>query len=111
MARNVRQPATHLTVSGHGIYYMRVPIPRTSGGHGRKYLQLFLGTSDPDKAGRLSRLLLIETKAFMEQINQAVVDRDGVPIPYEALKARIETHYRAALETVKAKRNLAGPSQ
>ncbi len=90
---------------------MRVPLPRTSNTDGRKYLQLSLGTRDPDRAEQLSRSLQMETDAFMEQIKRAIRDRDGTPIPHNELKARVETHYRAALATAKAKRSLIGPSE
>ena len=111
MARKTRHTASYLTTSRHGMYCMRVPIPRTSAADGRKYLQLSLGTRDPDKAERLASSLQLDTEAFMEQIKQAVRDKDGTPIPHNELKARIEAHYRAALETAKAKRSLIGPSE
>jgi len=46
----------------------------------------------------------------MEHMRQAVKDADGTVIPFAELKARIEKHYRQALETVKAKRSVVGPS-
>ncbi len=47
----------------------------------------------------------------MEHIKLAVRDRDGSPIPYNELKARIAAHYRGALEIAKAKRSHIGPSE
>ena len=85
MARKVRHPATHLTTSRHGVYCFRIPIPRNSTTEQRRFVQLSLGTRDPDKAQRLSRALQVETEAFMENMKRQVRDADGVVIPYDEL--------------------------
>lgn len=110
MPKSRRHIATHLTTSRHGMLCLRIPIPRNTCDDPRKFLQLSLDTRDPDKAGKLSRAIQVETEAFMEHMGQMVRDADGTAIPFAELKSRIEAHYRQALEVAKAKRSVTGPS-
>jgi hypothetical protein len=84
--------ATYLSLSRHGIFYFRWPIPK--GFHSSQkaaHVRLSLGTRLPKVAEQLSRILIVS--------GQAILGRPTVQaMRYDEMRQHVETHFRAVLQ-------------
>lgn len=96
--------APHLTKSRHGLYCLRIPVPRSSTDAPRQVVQLSLGTRCPREAGRLLRSVLVQTEDYL---TEAVAMQETTD--YAVLRAKIQAHYRKALDEAKRLRSAKGP--
>lgn len=87
--------ATYLSLSRHGIYYFRWPIPSTANQHGKaSHIRISLRTRLPQVAQRLSRALIVSGQAVTNQPT-------GQAMRYDEMRQHVETHFRGVLQKYK----------
>lgn len=87
--------ASYLSLSRHGIFYFRWPIPKGIHPHGKaSHVRMSLGTRLPIEAQRLSRILMVS--------GQGVLARPTVrAMRYDEMRRHVETHFRTTLQKYK----------
>ena len=87
--------ASYLSLSRHGIFYFRWPIPRSIHPNGKaSHVRMSLDPRLPSAARRLSHILIVS--------GQGLLTRPTVlAMRYDDMRRHVEAHFRATLEKYK----------
>ncbi len=98
----------YLSLSRHGIYYFRWPLPDTTRklctrpNTKRRTLRVSLRTRCPKEAGTLARHLAVCGDTITKHIEQSGMN-------YGELRAKVHGHFKRLLKKAKARRDELGP--
>lgn len=95
--------AAYLSISRHGIFYFRMPIPQfLHPSHKNADLKLSLGTRCPKVASTLARLLIVTGQSLLAQPTVKAMT-------YPEIRMHVQNHFRQRLIKFKVRVADAGP--
>ncbi|MFG6561817.1 DUF6538 domain-containing protein [Sulfitobacter sp. 1A15299] len=95
--------AAYLSLSRHGIFYFRYPLPNSSAAASRQaYIKMSLGTREPSTARQLSRVLSVAGQTLLSEPSVRAMR-------YDEMRRHVRDHFIKRLEAFRARSEADGP--